>query len=197
MRLGASPAHPDLSRSGRSRARSGGDLAVEYSRRGAAALKDIGAQSVAAIGITNQRRDDDRVGARHRQAARQCHRVAGPAHREALRELKGEGWGAHVEETTGLVIDPYFSGPSSPGCYQCTRASRAGAQRRSVLRHGRQLSPVQADRRGEVHAIEASDAARTMLYDIKRGASDDSFSTASQSRAKFCRSSATARTISV
>ena len=117
-------------------------------KAGRAALKDIGAQSVAAIGITNQRETTivweratgkplaNAIVWQDRRTARHCD------------ELKGEGWGAHVEETTGLVIDPYFSATklawllaNVPGL------RRAGAQRRGVLRHGRQLSPVQADRR--------------------------------------------------
>ena len=70
-------------------------------KAGRAALKDIGAQSVAAIGITNQRETTivweratgkplaNAIVWQDRRTAQHCD------------ELKGEGWGAHVEETTG------------------------------------------------------------------------------------------------
>jgi glycerol kinase len=117
-------------------------------KAGRAALKDIGAQSVAAIGITNQRETTvvwERATGKPLANAIvwQDRRTAGHCD-----ELKSEGWSAHVEETTGLVIDPYFSATklawllaNVPGL------GERGAQRRGMLRHGRQLSPVQADGR--------------------------------------------------
>ena len=53
-RHGATAAHPDLPGAGTGRARSGGNLAVVL-EVGRAALGEVGATSVAAIGITNQR----------------------------------------------------------------------------------------------------------------------------------------------
>ena len=78
-------------------------------------------------------RDDGRVGEGDRQAARQCHRLAGPPHRTALRRARRERDGAHMSpKSTGLVIDPVFLGdqarlaaaPMFPGSRR-GRAARA------------------------------------------------------------------------
>ena len=147
MRLGASSAHPDLSRSGRGRARSRGDLAVGAqggARRAQGHWRAVGRRDR----HHQSARDDDRVGARHRQAARQCHRVAGPAHRAALRGAERRGLGRACRRDDRARHRSLFLGDQARlAARQCARTSRAGAQRRGVLRHGRQLSPVQADRR--------------------------------------------------
>ena len=72
-------------------------------------LSAAGASAVVAIGITNQR-----------ETAVVWERATGKALANAIvwqdrrtadlcAALRGEGWAAHVAETTGLVIDPYFS----------------------------------------------------------------------------------------
>jgi glycerol kinase len=139
-----------------------------------AALRDAGgAESVAAVGITNQRETTlvweratgkplaNAIVWQDRRTAKLCH------------ELSDEGWGGHVAETTGLVIDPYFSATklawllaNVPGLEERARAGEIcfGTVDSYLLF---KLTG------GESHVIEASNAARTMLYDIKAGRWDD------------------------
>ena len=140
---------------------------------GRAALKDIGARSVAAIGITNQRETTivweratgkplaNAIVWQDRRTAKHCE------------ELKGEGWGAHVEETTGLVIDPYFSATKLAWLLTNVPGLQERARRGEVCFGTVDSFLLFKLTGGKVHAIEASNAARTMLYDIRRGTWDD------------------------
>jgi glycerol kinase len=142
-------------------------------KAGRGALKEIGAGAVAAIGITNQRETTivwERASGKplanaivwqDRRTAKHCD------------ELKDEGWSAHVAEATGLVIDPYFSATklawllaNIPGLEQRARAGEVcfGTVDSFLLF---KLTG------GKTHAIEASNAARTMLYDIRSGTWDE------------------------
>jgi glycerol kinase len=87
--------------------------------------------------------------------------------------LSEEGWSGHVAEATGLVIDPYFSATklawllaNVPDLEQRARAGEIcfGTVDSFLLF---KLTG------GKSHVIEASNAARTMLYDIKSGRWDD------------------------
>ena len=74
-------------------------------------------------------------------------RTGGP--RPLCAELEREGWGAHVTEVTGLLIDPYFSATKLAWLLANVPGLREkAARRRGLLRHDRQLSAVQADGRG-------------------------------------------------
>ena len=197
LRIRASPAHPDLSRSGRGRARSRGDLAVG-ARRWDARRSRTSARGGRRDRHHQSARDDDRVGARHGQAARQCHRVARPAHRAALRRAERRGLGRACRRDDRARHRSLFLGDQARlAARQCARSSRAGAQRRGVLRHGRQLSPVQADRRQDACDRGEQRRPHHALRHQVVAHGTTGFSTASPSRAKFSRSFATARTISV
>jgi glycerol kinase len=77
--------------------------------RGALEKAGLTGADIAAIGITNQRETVvlwDRATA----PAAPRDRVAGPAHRRSLRPLRAQGHEALVQERTGLLLDPYFSG---------------------------------------------------------------------------------------
>ena len=167
-------------------------------KAGRAALKDIGAQSVAAIGITNQRETTivwERATGKPLANAIvwQDRRTA-----RALRRAERRGLGRACRRDDRARHRSLFLGDQARlAARQCARTSRAGAQRRGVLRHGRQLSPVQADRRqGCMRSKRATPPAPcSTTSGLAHGTTG--FSTASPSRAKFCRSFATARTISV
>ena len=142
-------------------------------KAGRAALKDIGAQSVAAIGITNQRETTivweratgkplaNAIVWQDRRTAQHCD------------ELNGEGWGTHVEETTGLVIDPYFSATKLAWLLANVPGLQERARRGEVCFGTVDSFLLFKLTGGKVHAIEASNAARTMLYDIRSGTWDD------------------------
>ena len=95
---------------GLGRARRRGDLGGASRPPWLDVRRAAGRRPVAAIGITNQRETvvawDRRTGA----AAAPGHRVAGPAHRGALRRAAARpGTCRSCGERTGLVLDPYFS----------------------------------------------------------------------------------------
>jgi len=135
-----------------------------------AVLKEVGAQSIEAIGITNQRETTlvwDRATAKplanaivwqDRRTAMQCD------------QLKREGWDAHVAETTGLVIDPYFSATKLAWLLANVSGLAERARAGEICFGTVDSFLLFRLTGGKVHAIEASNAARTMLYDIKRGA---------------------------
>jgi glycerol kinase len=136
-------------------------------------LGEVGARSVAAIGITNQRETTlvwDRATGKplHNAIVWQDRRTA-----ELCAELSREGWGAHVTEVTGLVIDPYFSSTklawllaNVPGLE--TRA-RAGEVCFGTI-DSFLLSRLTG---GKLHVTDATNAARTKLYDIRAGQWDE------------------------
>ena len=144
----ASAAHADLSRAGTGRARSRGDLAVGAARRPAGARARSDVNSIAAIGITNQR--ETTVVWERATGKPLANAIVWQDRRTAplCAELAQEGWGAHVAEATGLVIDPYFSATKLAWLLRdCAGPRCASAGRGGVLRHDRQLPAVQAHRR--------------------------------------------------
>ena len=142
-------------------------------KAGRAALKDTGAQSVAAIGITNQRETTivweratgkplaNAIVWQDRRTARHCE------------ELKSEGWGRMSQRQPGsssILISP---APSLPGCWPMSPDSASGRERARCASARSTAFSLCKLTGGKVHAIEASNAARTMLHDIRRGAWDD------------------------
>jgi DNA-binding transcriptional regulator YhcF (GntR family) len=131
------------------------------------------ASAIAAIGITNQRETAivwDRATGRpiHNAIVWQDRRTA-----PLCRELVAEGLDEHVRATTGLLIDAYFSATKLKWLLDNVPGARSpGEAGRARLRHRRQLPPLAADR-GRVHATDASNACRTMLFDITRQDWDD------------------------
>jgi hypothetical protein len=116
-------------------------------------------------------RDHRAVGPRHRAAGAPCHRLAGPAHRRPLRQLRAQGMPHRVQQKTGLVIDAYFSGTKlRMAAGQRARRARAGRGRRAGLRHHRQLAGLEPHRRPRArhrreqrlahHAVQPAHATR-------------------------------------
>src|SRR5437762_12171488 len=128
---------------------------------------------VAAIGITNQRETtvvwDRRTGKPvHRAIVWQDRRTA--ARCDAL---KREGRDRTVQAKTGLVIDPYFSATKIEWLLDNVAGLRARAER-GELAFGTvdswlawQLSG------GKLHVTDASNASRTLLFNIHTGDWDD------------------------
>ena len=122
-------------------------------------------EAVAAIGITNQRETVvawDRSTGRpvHRAIVWQDRRTAGRC--DALREA---GHLPMVRSTTGLVLDPYFSGTKMEWLL-----TEGGVERGPELAFGTVdswiLWNLTGGRDGGVHATDPSNASRTLLYDI-------------------------------
>ena len=140
-----------------------------------AALADasLSARDVAAIGITNQRETTllwDRETGKpiHRAIVWQDRRGA-----PLCRRLADEGAEPLVTERTGLVLDPYFSATKLAWLLENVDGARAAAES-GRLAFGTVdcflLWRLTGDR---VHATDATNAARTMLFDIGRNRWDD------------------------
>ncbi|HEY1118257.1 MAG TPA: glycerol kinase GlpK, partial [Acidimicrobiales bacterium] len=124
-------------------------------------------EPIAAIGITDQRETivawDRRTGQpRHRAIVWQDRRTAARCD-----ELAEAGHLPVVRETTGLVLDPYFSGTKLEWLLRPAEQGGGGVAVDEHLAVGTidtwllwQLTG------GQVHATEPSNASRTMLFDI-------------------------------
>ena len=132
-----------------------------------ATLADLTAtldESVAAIGITNQRETtvvwDKRTGRPlHRAIVWQDRRTAARCD-----ELRDGGALPLVRNRTGLVLDPYFSGTKLEWLL-----TAGGVEAGPDLAFGTVDAWVLWNLTGgAVHATEPSNASRTMLYDIRR-----------------------------
>ena len=100
-----------------------------------------------------------------RPALRTGHRLAGPAHRRgSATSSRPGGHLASVRARTGLILDPYFSATKMRG----SSPRRPGRQPRPRPRDRRRLAAVEPDRgrRRRRFATDASNASRTLLYDI-------------------------------
>ncbi len=130
------------------------------------AQQGIDAASIAAIGITNQRETaiiwDRKTGkAAHNAIVWQDRRTA-----DRCAELKAAGKEARVKQLTGLTIDPYFSGTKVSWMLQNV-PGMAAAARDGQLAFGTVDSYLLWRLTGgAVHATDASNASRTLLFDL-------------------------------
>jgi glycerol kinase len=140
-----------------------------------AALEQVGAaaQDVAAIGITNQRETtllwDRRTGAPvHRAIVWQDRRTA-----DLCARLKAEGHEPAVTARTGLILDPYFSGTKLAWLLDNVPGARERAARGELAFGTVDSYLLWRLTGGAVHATDATNAARTLLFNIHRGAWDE------------------------
>jgi glycerol kinase len=123
-----------------------------------------------AVGITNQRETvcvwDPVTGEPlHRAIVWQDRRTA-----ERCAELREQGHEPQVRERTGLVLDPYFSGTKIEWLLRNVEGLRERAERRRAV-FGTIDAWLAFKLTGE-HITDASNASRTMLYDIARASWD-------------------------
>jgi glycerol kinase len=136
------------------------------------ALDDAGLRpgELAAVGITNQRETvcvwDPATGEPlHRALVWQDRRTA-----ERCDELREAGHEPLVRERTGLVLDPYFSGTKIAWLLENVEGLRERAES-GRAKFGTIDSWLIFKLTGE-HVTDASNASRTLLYDIGRGCWD-------------------------
>ncbi|HEX6026231.1 MAG TPA: glycerol kinase GlpK [Solirubrobacter sp.] len=132
------------------------------------ALAQAGTEDVAAIGITNQRETtilwDRATGApimnaivwQDRRTAAFCD------------ELKERGLEGYVRETTGLVIDPYFSGTKIRWMLDNVPGARERAEAGELAFGTVDSWLIWNLTGGRVHVTDYTNASRTMLFDIHR-----------------------------
>lgn len=140
-----------------------------------AALERGGAspEDVAAIGITNQRETtvvwDKATGrAVYNAIVWQDRRTS-----DYCAALKADGYEAMVTAKTGLLLDPYFSGTKLRWILEEVEGARARAEAGELLFGTVDSYLIWRLTGGEVHATDATNAARTMLYDIREGRWDE------------------------
>ena len=128
------------------------------------------AADVAALGITNQRETTvvwERATGRpiHDAIVWQDRRTAPIC--AALRE---RGVESEVSAATGLLLDPYFSGTKVAWLLDNVPGARDRAERGELAFGTVDTYLLWRLTRGKVHATDATNASRTLLYDIHRGA---------------------------
>jgi glycerol kinase len=133
--------------------------------------KDIDGSALAAIGITNQRETtvlwDRKTGEPVANAiVWQDRRTAG-----LCDELRANGKDTLIRAKTGLVVDAYFSGTKLKWLLDNVPGARARAER-GELAFGTVDAWLVYQLTGE-HVTDASNASRTMLFDIHRRCWDD------------------------
>jgi len=136
-----------------------------------AAMKqaEVTAKDIIAIGITNQRETtvvwDRRTGqAIHRAIVWQDRRTG-----ELCERLKKEGLEQSVTAKTGLLLDPYFSGTKLAWILDNVPGARARAERGELAFGTVDCFLLWHLTGGAVHATDATNASRTLLFDIHRG----------------------------
>ena len=137
--------------------------------RGVIEKSGVSVAEIAAIGITNQRETTlvwDRVtGAPiHNAIVWQDRRTS-----EMCQALKTEGFEAELTEKTGLLLDPYFSGTKLKWLLDNVEGARAKAKAGKLMFGTVDCYLIWKLTGGAVHATDATNAARTMLYNIREG----------------------------
>ena len=138
--------------------------------RAALSNADLNARDIAAIGITNQRETtvvwDRHTGeAIHKAIVWQDRRTA-----TLCATLRAEGHEALVTAQTGLLLDPYFSGTKLKWILENVEGAKAKAKAGDLLFGTVDSYLIWRLTGGAAHVTDATNAARTMLYDIHKGA---------------------------
>ena len=138
--------------------------------RGAVEKAGLHGSDIAAIGITNQREttvvwDKSTGKPLHRAIVWQDRRTS-----ELCEVLRKDGHEKLISRQTGLLLDPYFSGTKLKWLLDSYDGARERAARGELLFGTVDSYLIWNLTGGKVHATDATNAARTMLYDIHKGA---------------------------
>ena len=137
--------------------------------RGAVAKAGLRPADIAGIGIANQRETtlvwDRRTGRPiHRAIVWQDRRTAG-----VCAALRDAGYAPAVAAATGLLIDPYFSATKIAWLLDEAPGAREAAERGELAFGTVDSYLLWRLTEGRVHATDATNACRTMLFDIRIG----------------------------
>ncbi|MEM6440345.1 MAG: glycerol kinase GlpK [Pseudomonadota bacterium] len=151
------------------------DLWATTAATARAAIEKAGlkARDIAAIGIANQRETtliwDRKTGKPiHRAIVWQDRRTA-----EITARLKAERAEEEVSAKTGLLLDPYFSATKAAWMLDKVESARARAEAGELAFGTVETWLIWNLTGGKVHATDATNASRTSLYDIRKGAWDE------------------------
>lgn len=128
----------------------------------------IKSADVAAIGIANQR---ETTLVWDRQTGEPIHNAIVWQDRRTAAfcdELKARGLEEHVKQTTGLVIDAYFSGTKINWLLDKVEGARARAEAGELAFGTMDSWLVYKLTGGAVHVTDVTNAGRTMLFDIRK-----------------------------
>ncbi|KIC09478.1 glycerol kinase [Leisingera sp. ANG-M1] len=130
---------------------------------------DVSAAEIAGIGITNQREttvvwDKASGKAIHNAIVWQDRRTA-----SICEELRSAGHEEMVTDRTGLLLDPYFSGTKVKWILDTVPGAREKAAAGELLFGTIDTFLIWRLTGGASHATDATNAARTLLYDIRKG----------------------------
>src|ERR1700756_245602 len=131
-------------------------------------LKDI-----AAIGITNQR--ETAVVWDRKTGEPIFHAIVWQDRRTApiCDQMRADGLEELIDSRTGLIIDPYFSGTKVRWLLDNVPGARARAERGELLFGTVDCYLLWRLTGGKVHASDATNASRTLLFNIHEGDWDD------------------------
>lgn len=128
---------------------------------------------IAAIGITNQREttlvwDKSTGKAIHRAIVWQDRRTA-----DVCAKLKADGHEPTITKKSGLIIDPYFSGTKVAWILDHVPGARVRAERGELLFGTVDCYLTWRLTGGKAHVTDATNASRTLLFNIHTGEWDD------------------------
>ena len=140
--------------------------------RGAIEKAGLAVGDIAAIGITNQREttlvwDRDTGEPIHNAIVWQDRRTSA-----MCQSLKADGFEAEVTEKTGLILDPYFSGTKLKWLLDNVDGARAKGKAGKLMFGTVDSYLIWKLSGGVSHVTDATNAARTMLYNIREGGWD-------------------------
>ncbi|HMK14841.1 MAG TPA: glycerol kinase GlpK [Burkholderiales bacterium] len=133
----------------------------------------ITAAGIAAIGITNQR---ETTVVWHRKTGEPlCNAIVWQDRRTAkfCDQLKKKGFNLSVSVKTGLLLDPYFSGTKLRWILDHVGGARKGAESGNLAFGTVDSWLIWKLSGGAAHITDASNASRTLLYNIRTGNWDD------------------------
>ena len=142
--------------------------ATEYSvLQEVLAKSNITQEDIAAIGITNQRETtivwDKNTGKPvYNAIVWQCRRTA-----HICNELKKQGLEQYIKDTTGLVIDAYFSATKIKWILDNVDGVRERAEKGELLFGTVETWLIWKLTKGKAHVTDYSNASRTLLFNIK------------------------------
>lgn len=127
----------------------------------------IAPEEIAAVGITNQRETtvvwDKNTGIPvYNAIVWQSRQTAG-----ICEEIKAAGHEQYVRETTGLVVDAYFSGTKVKWILDNVKGAREKAQNGELLFGTMDTWLIWNLTKGKAHVTDYSNASRTLMYNIK------------------------------
>ena len=141
------------------------EVLAEVVRKAARSMDEV-----AAIGVTNQR---ETVVIWEKATGRPIHRAIVWQDRrtaDTCERLRAAGLEARVTEISGLLLDPYFSGTKIAWLLDHVEGARARAEAGELLAGTIDAWAIWKLTGGKVHATDATNASRTLLFDIRKQA---------------------------